>query len=1077
MRKIIFLLLVFNNYYFCLAQYSQPFQDIKSPEVSLFERYGNQEISKYHGTPNISVPLYTINHGDISIPLQITYNTNGIRVDEEASQFGLGWYFGTGMISQIKNGKNDLIQNIFVEQPDYYTGTMSYIIDPISGAIIKSPTNPNNSLNQYYVGRIRTNGEVTDRSDCLNILNQDGRFYYPKNNIAKNYSNVINSPHYEDFEIDYFKATFFGHEITFYINPRNSATAPYTFSVINKEKYKIQLVNTNWIITDPSGIEYYFEEKKNAKASSSSYYQLNLLNSTSSDVSLSAASSFPSVDFVNNSSAIWKITKIKDTKGNEVLFNYDQLLDSRFSSSSNTYEIKNLNISNNYTGNLDNSSQYFGPMGTPTYSSVNDPINYTSGVEDYTLINSHTVYQKNSILSNIIFGDSRVEFNNTDRLDSPYDKKTENISVFYKTQLIKSINLSYDYFNNSSTDNLQKRLKLINLIHDNNQPYKFVYNLVDTPNKNTLSFDYWGFYNGMPNTTIISNPFRLFEDVSQIPLWAKPYISILNGICNRSAHPEFCKAGMLEQITYPTGGYTRIEYELNEFDNYYFPNYDNKISPDLENNFTVNYIQSTSKGFGLRVKSIKDYSSLNSYISKQFIYKGGKHINPYLGYRVNTVSYQNPGVGSLSGSYYPVKTTSGANISSYSTLLFQNNLLGNGNSIGYDSVDVIEFSAEGNQKGKITSYFTNIPDLSPIEKFDNGYSASIGFNPEYFDSFGSSIRNSDIDNGLLTREETFDNDNNLILEKNIGYSSIMPINTIKFNLKLIPIQSYFKTLLVDCLVNCDNPSCRLIKTFNYSEYLLFYFPLKLSNTKIISEKVIEYFPSGSKWTSTSYQYNSNDIPTGKKIRDQYGNYFYEESSEIASSSDLINRNILNLPASTRIIENGSIKKQYNYLYSLINNNILLSKTEELPEGNPNPSKKINIFYDLYDDKNNLLQYHKENDIYTSIIWGYNKTLPVAKIENAQYNVIQPSLITAIQNASNTGTESQVIDALNNLRSSLPNAYVTSYVHKPLIGVSCIIDAKGDKITYHYDLNNRLQFIKDKNGNILSENEYHFRTQN
>lgn len=1069
MKKIIFLIITLNSFYLCSAQYSQVFQDIKSPEVSSFERYGNQKISKYNGTPDFSIPLCTINHGDIAIPLQITYNTNGIRVDEEASQFGLGWYFGTGMISQIRNGKNDLRPEVFVEQPDYYTGTMGYIIDPYTGETIKQPSSPNNTLDQYFVARIRDIGEVFDRFDCFNVLGYDGKFFYPKNNVAKNYFNVAKTPNAnEDFEIDYFKAVFFGHEITFFINPRANATAPYTFCVINQKKYKIQLSNGNWIITDPSGIEYYFEERKNAQSNSISNMQLSPSNT--SEVALESINFFPDMNY-QQTSTTWKITKIKDTKGNEIVFNYEQLPNSRFKSASYNYELKNLTVGYEL-GHLENYNEYFGPINK--YIEGNGI--YVAGIKDYTEINYYNTVQTNSILSNITFGNSKIDFNNTSRIDSPYDKKTESISVFYNNELKESINLSFDYFNVSSADNLQKRLKLVNLSVNNNKPYQFIYNTIDTPNKNTLSFDYWGFYNGMPNTSGISNPFRLFEDISSIPSWAKQYIPLLDGKCNRSAHPDYCKAGMLEEIHYPTGGFTKIEYELNEFDNYYFPDYNNRIGFDSQNNFAVNYTQNKSKGFGLRVKNVKDYTNENSYISHLYIYRGGKHITPFIGYRSTNVSYQEY-AGLYSGGSqigtYNVKTVYGPNISSYSSLLYQNNLLGNGNSIGYDSVEVIETNSTGNNKGKIISYFTNVPDLSPIQKFDNGYSSSIGFNPHYFDRFGASIRNSDIDNGLLTKEEYFDKNNNLVLKKDMGYSSTMFPNTIKFNLKLVPTSNYFRLRGVDCVSGGD--SYTEIKYFNFTEYLLFYFPLKLSNTKLAGITTTEYFGSNSITTNEYHNYDNNHVYTGKSITST--NVDYSDNLSMLSNSFTQSKNILSTPQRQFINQNGVNKLTKEYEYLEVNNSLELKKEHILPDGNPDPTKKITTFYDSYDDKHNVTQYHKDGDKYVSVIWGYNKTLPVAKIENLQYSQIQSGIISAIQQASDTAGEQEVLNQLNNLRSSLssfPNIMITTYTHKPLIGVSTITDGKGDKKTFEYDSSNRLKYVKDINGNILSENEYHFK---
>lgn len=136
-----------------------------------------------------------------------------------------------------------------------------------------------------------------------------------------------------------------------------------------------------------------------------------------------------------------------------------------------------------------------------------------------------------------------------------------------------------------------------------------------------------------------------------------------------------------------------------------------------------------------------------------------------------------------------------------------------------------------------------------------------------------------------------------------------------------------------------------------------------------------------------------------------------------------------------------------------------------------------VKYNLVDTFGNPLELQKENGIQISYIWGYHQTKPIAKLENCSYSTINSSLITAAQTASNNNNEYDLITALNSIRNSLPNAMVTTITYKPLIGVSTITDPKGQTTTYEYDSFGRLKAVKDDEGNILSENQYHYRTQN
>jgi YD repeat-containing protein len=56
------------------------------------------------------------------------------------------------------------------------------------------------------------------------------------------------------------------------------------------------------------------------------------------------------------------------------------------------------------------------------------------------------------------------------------------------------------------------------------------------------------------------------------------------------------------------------------------------------------------------------------------------------------------------------------------------------------------------------------------------------------------------------------------------------------------------------------------------------------------------------------------------------------------------------------------------------------------------------------------------------------------------------------------------------------AQMTSYTYDPEVGMTGMTDAKGISTTYEYDPFQRLQNVKDKDGNIVKHIDYHYQGQ-
>ena len=263
--------------------------------------------------------------------------------------------------------------------------------------------------------------------------------------------------------------------------------------------------------------------------------------------------------------------------------------------------------------------------------------------------------------------------------------------------------------------------------------------------------------------------------------------------------------------------------------------------------------------------------------------------------------------------------------------------------------------------------------------------------------------------------------------------------------------------------------------------------------KLKSKTTTNYFGSNAVTQTENYYYDALPTNLGLSRQETTGSqnetittkfYYPQDLITEPLMSNMVSANRIGAPIRTEQLRNGvkMNEEKFTYAQDATTANLLLPKnvySAKFPNALPvitnvgQLEKKIT--YDKYDDNGTLLQYTPEDGVPTAIIWGYNKMLPIAKIENATYSQVL-AYVANLQSLSNTGTEANLIIALDNLRSvsGLSGAMITTYTYKTLIGVTTITDPKGDRLTYTYDAYGRLQNVKDKSDNILSENQYNYR---
>lgn len=466
-----------------------------SPNAQELLRFGEYPVSLHTGVPQIQIPIYTIKLKDFSLPISIDYNASGIKVEQESGTVGLGWALNAGGVINHKiRGYYDFYDSYYLDTAGDEMSDILGIYNLKSAVILgyknELPFTPPQNMNKTELFRRLTNG-------CLD------------------YGSIDFSPDLFSYVIPgYYGKFIFAHD----------------HSVI-KEKFDNVIITpirnmgkrgkdylSSFILTDPAGNKYYFEQTERA-------YNPDRPACYGGDY---------------NSS--YYLTKIMTPAGSQIIFKYKKYgtLLGLYNKHATKSSANNISIDYTYYDNF-----------------ILDEMSFPGGELKFSYKYDRTDLPNHARLDKIeLTGDGvQMQWNFV-------------YGYFFSTANTKEVPTLADLNKIVSTGNYtedwnKKRLKLVSLEQvsgNENQTCSFQYSENNLPTKLSSAQDHWGYFNNAQNTYLIPTvSHNESQDVKSVVIKSYGFGA------DRECHDTSNQAFILTRITYPTGGSRFFSFEPNTY--------------------------------------------------------------------------------------------------------------------------------------------------------------------------------------------------------------------------------------------------------------------------------------------------------------------------------------------------------------------------------------------------------------------------------------------------------------------------------------------------------------------------------
>lgn len=1079
------LITLYLAFIFATCTYAQVVSN-PSPNVASFMVTKTFPSALPTGVPDITVPVYNMTYEGLTVPIELSYNVNAVKPDLHPSWVGLGWsLIAGGAINRVVNDKPDdlLYCNLDAEDINKIPSITNVGYYYNHAALSGSDWASTSKIEQY------TDDWKSYESSSANMDHPDFKYLFPAPFTIK------------DYQPDEFSFSFLGYSGTFYLNDAGQ------WQIRCDKHFKLEsTITTNgftrFTLTDLEGIKYIFgdsaiestqqvfagdEQRKIPKT----WYLVEVLfpngktinfNYASGNAQVAAAPLKEQFDFsaghyylrLSCSVAYPVYLTSITTENHNIIFKHSDANDLAYTTAPFAGEVHyywSLSTARDYEFN-----QYIDAKTVPHNS--NDITPYAHWYDSYLLgFLPPYVYYPNSTGMNAILDVKGV--------------KLDTVTLVNKaTGAIQ--NFSFNYI-----DTATERLKLLSMkqsspISAKASTYSFAYNTTKLPDYLSEKTDSWGYYNGKA-----------------------PRLDSTQAGFNQSRSPDstYAKAEVLTGVTYPTGGSTTYDYELNTASK----QYEIGLISDTTANFFVG---------GLRIRKITNHKSTGSVAD------------------FTTYTYNKPGSSLSSG----IAAGDGG-------LLWESYSLGPGDystnpvPVGYSEAYFTSIYPGENQAGShigysyVTQHFSDgSSTLNQFSNFDTSskYQDELPINAINY-GLVNIITSKSFLRGKLLDQKTYNAANVPLSEKTIHYSHIYADSGY---VRSMSTYCQFDSFYWDNIENSQS----IYWPFPYTQYyvtepqlpadyygqaakIYTYSYLPVTETDKLFNNPLHPVVTTKTYTYDTAKLNLlSTVTTNSKGQTEETDNLYPP--------DMVNRNrdpggvyaamttandISPVIESTRKV-NGTQTVFNSTSYKQPYINIFRPDSTLVQYGTG--SAVISTKYTSYDGYGNLTTALNKGVLPTSYIYDATGQFVVAKIENASssnevfledfehsdsgttgagHSGTHYFLGDYLPDFHTPGSRAYVIDfwyhttgntwkykkqpyvmhatllpvganALDDIRIYPADAEVTTYTNDPLAGLTSETDPRGNITYYEYDEFQRLVNIKDQYGNIKTHYCYNYAGQ-